>query len=144
MEARAASNIFVFRLTDARIEQLTAEDRSDSVVGSIEIVAAVRGRTKAQTIRYTTSPCCGSIFQIGKYYIAFLSSDSNLFDGNVSNVLGLSDGFDKNSIDRLEDLLSGKNQDELRFASAFEDISQLVIPPPPCSYHGMPSRKWSN
>ena len=144
IEARAASNVFVFRLTDARVEQLASQERSDSVVGAIEIVSVVRGSTNAQTIRYTTTPCCGSVFQVGKYYIAFLSSDSRQFDGNSSNILGLWDGFGQHEIDRLEEMLSSKNENEDRFASAFEDVSQLVVPPPPCSYHGMPSRKWSN
>ena len=132
-EAQAARNVFVFRLIDARIDQDTTGNPSNSVAGTIKVLAHVRGRTRAQQVRYSTSWCCGSRPEVGKYYIAFLSSDAPRFDGNASNVLPLWQEFGRDEADRLEAVLRGKSRLEEVFAYGVDEIHQMRLPPPPCS-----------
>ena len=132
-QAQAARNVFVFQLMDARIDQDVIGRPSDSVTGTIKVLAHVRGRTKAQQIRYSTSWCCGSRLEVGKYYIGFLSSNATHFDANASNVLPLWQEFGREEADRLEAVLRGKARLEEAFAYGVDEISTMRLPPPPCS-----------
>jgi hypothetical protein len=139
-EAQAARNVFVFRLMDARMEQTTAGASSNWVVGTVKILAQVRGSTKTQQIRFSTFYCCGSRLEVGKNYIAFLSSDTLRFDGNASNLVPLWEDFDREDADALEAVLHGKKQLEDVFAYGLEEINQVRPPPPPCPPQGKKSR----
>jgi hypothetical protein len=132
-EAQAATNVFVFRLMDARVVPGVKDAPNTSVVGTIKVVAHIRGRTRAQQIRYSTFYCCGSRLEIGKYYIAFLSSDAPKFDANASNVLPLWQDFGRREADNLEAVLRGKKQLEDVFPYGLDEIHQVRPPPPPCS-----------
>ena len=139
-EARAARNVFVFRLMDARVEPATAGASSNWVVGTVKVEARVRGSTKAQQIRFSTFYCCGSRLEVGKHYIAFLSSDTPRFDGNASNVLPLWEDFDREQADALEAVLRGKTKLEDVFAYGLEEINQVRPPPAPCPPRGKKPR----
>jgi len=140
IEARTASIVFAFRLLDARIEQSTGAEGSDSVVGNIQIVARFRGSPAAEQVRYSVSPCCGSRLEVGKYYIAFLPKDSHLFDGNSSNLRGLFEPFSQHHAELLERLLNGTDEHDSSFYTTFLDISQFPAPPPPCLALGVTAR----
>lgn len=131
-QAQAARNVFVFRLTDARIAKDTTGEPNDLVAGTIKVLAHVRGRTNAQEIRYSTSWCCGSRLEVGKYYIAFLSLDARRFDANASNVLPLWQGFGRDEAERLESVLRGRSRLEEDFAYGVDEIQTMRPPPLPC------------
>jgi hypothetical protein len=134
--AQAARNVFVFQLIDAHVDH----DASDSVAGTIKVLAHVRGRTKAKQIRYSTYWCCGSRLEVGKYYIGFLSSNATRFDANAGNVLPLWQEFGREEADRLEAVLRGKSRLEVAFAYGVEEISSMRLPPPPCLDKGKETR----
>ena len=138
-EARAAKNVFVFRLMEAHVEQPTSSESSNFVTGTITVMARVRGTTKAREIRFSTFYCCGSRLEVGKYYVAFLSSDTTSFDGNASNLLPLWQGFGQREADDLEAVLRGKKNLEDSFAYGLQEINQIRPPPPPCPAHKMQS-----
>jgi hypothetical protein len=131
-QAQSARNVFVFRLVNARIDKDTTGELDDSVTGTIKVLARVRGRTDAQEIRYSTSWCCGSRLEVGKYYIAFLSIDEPRFDANASNVLPLWQEFGREEAVKLESVLRGKSRLEEAFTYGVDEI-HTMRPPPPCS-----------
>lgn len=129
-QAQAARHVFVFRLMDARIDKDTTAEPRDSITGTIKILAHVRGRASAKAIRYSTSWCCGSRLEVGKYYVAFLSLDAPRFYANASNVLPLWQEFGQEEANRLESVLRGKSRLEEAFAYGVDEIHTMRLPPP--------------
>ncbi|MDE2407029.1 MAG: hypothetical protein KGL91_04095 [Xanthomonadaceae bacterium] len=131
-EAQSAKNVFVFRLMASRVDNTSTEERN-SILGTIEVVARIRGSaTKVRHVRYSISECCGSRLEVGKYYVAFLPSDISIFDGNGSNLLPLWQGFGQSEANNLEAVLRGKKRLEDTFAFGLQEIDQVRPPPPPC------------
>ncbi|MDR7135732.1 hypothetical protein J2X06_002950 [Lysobacter niastensis] len=133
-QARTARNVFVFRLTDARAGKDT------QVIGTIKVLADVRGKTTAQEVRYSTFYCCGSRLEVGKYYVGFLPANSARFNGNAGNILPLWGEFDRETADNLEAVLRGKLQLEDAFSYGLEEINQIRPPPAPCPKHSRTGR----
>ena len=131
-EARAAKSVFVFRLMDARVEPIKSGSSGHLVTGTIKVMARIRGATKAKEIRFSTFYCCGSRLEVGKYYVAFLTSDAPRFDGNAGNLLPLWQEFGQSEANDLEAVLRGKKQLEESFAYGLQEINQVRPPPPPC------------
>ncbi len=126
--AQAARNVFVFQLVNARVDH----GASDSVVGTVRVLANVRGRTTATEIRYSTSWCCGTRMEVGKSYIGFRSSDATRFDVNGGNVIPLWLGFTQDTADKLEAVLRGRRGFEEAFAFEMADLHVPPPPPAPC------------
>ena len=130
-QARSVEHVFVFRLMSARA------DKWPRVVGTIQVLANVRGRTEVREIGYSTYHCCGSRFEVGKDYIGFLPAGAlpagkDSFEANAGNVLPLMFGFDRDVAGRLEAVLRGKGHLEDDFSYGMDEINQMRPPPPPC------------
>ena len=139
-QARAANNVFVFQLLDARVAQEVNAPSSSGVVGSIKVLANVRGKTNAREVRYSTFYCCGSRLEVGKYYVGFLPSDTASFYGNAGNILPLWNGINRATADKLEAVLRGGKRLEDAFSYGLEEIHQMRPPPSPCPEDGKDSQ----
>lgn len=129
--ARSADHVFVFRIVEARmLDEVYVE-------AGIKVLQTLHGdATSFRAARYTTRMCCGSRFDIGHVYIAFVHGDGRSFDansGSVGDVTDLDHGPDSELIRRVRSLLAGKaTLAETLGTAAFDRINQVQPPPPPC------------
>ena len=131
-KVRVASHVFVFRLLDARFEQGAEDPSQNSVIGTIHIVANLRGKTTSREIRYSISNCCGSRMEVGKYYVGFQSSDVAQFKVNAGNTLMLWNGYGREIADKLAAVLRGEERLDDAFAYGLEEINLEWPPRPRC------------
>lgn len=126
-EARRASNVFVFRVTSIRAD----DTREFVAVGTLQVLANVRGRTTATMLEYSTGWCGGISLDPGVDYIGFLPSDARVLQASPDTVVPLLFGrYDRGVADRLERVLRGKTSLEEAFGQSW-DLSRRIPPPPP-------------
>jgi len=89
--ARGAKNIFIFRLVQAEVmPSASSEGHAARVLGRIDIVGHLRGNTASfKEIEYSTDHCCGSRFDVGSYFVAFVSKAGPRLVANNGNVMEL-------------------------------------------------------
>ena len=134
--ARDAKQVFVFRLVDAALQREGSEQEVTTiVVGTIEVVADLRGTTNAKRIIYSTLWCCGTRLDVGKYYAAFISDNSEQFDAHSGNLLELGGYYapGSNAGTKLRAVVAGQETLEKAFSEEKRDrTEQIPRPPPPC------------
>lgn len=129
--ARSADHVFVFQIVDARmLDEVYVE-------AAIKVLQPLHGNAaQFRHARYTTRMCCGSRFDIGHIYIAFVHGDGSFFDANSGSVGDITE-FDHDSdselIRRVRSMLAGKaTLAETLGTTTFRRIDQVQPPPPPC------------
>lgn len=136
---RSAKNIFVFRLISA--ELLKSKSKSfvqDQVVGEIELIESIRGKSQFKTIRFSTFWCCGTRLDLGRTYAAFVSGSDNEFYGSSENLLDL--GFSNAPMKEFRAKILAVLSGSAELDNALKEYSQRRIdtlpppppPPPPC------------
>ena len=133
-DARAAGNVFVFRLLSAQVKGGREPGSEFQVRGKIQILANVRGTTTAREVDYWMHQCCGIRMEVGKDYIGFLSADAGQFAANAGNVLPVWGTFGREDADLLEAVLRGKKEVDEAFSYGVQEIMQVRPPPPPCPH----------
>lgn len=131
-DARAASNVFVFRLLSAQVKDGREPGSEFYIRGKIQVLANVRGTTSAREIDYRTHQCCGIRMEVGKDYIGFLSADAGQFTADAGNVLPVWGTFGRENADLLEAVLRGGKEVGDAFSYGVQEIMQVRPPPPPC------------
>ena len=127
--ARRAAEVFVFQLTEAKV--VSDPPLVPTMVGSVRVVAHVRGRSKAREVTYQAGWCCGTRMEIGRYYVAFLDEAGARFTGNLENLVPLPYVGDAGDTSAIEAVLAG----ERSLLDAFPQGEMHTVPappPPPC------------
>jgi len=131
-DARAAENVFVFRLVETELLPSSNGEPAFRVKGRIRVLAHVRGRTKSREIVYSIHDCCGIRLETGKEYVGFTRDNGQHFEGTSVNVLPIWGSFDRSTADSLEAVLRGNEKIEDAFTYGMSEIHQIRPPPLPC------------
>jgi len=143
-QVRAAKTVFVFRLVGADLQPKGAtEFWASTVVGRIQVLDTLRGRTTASRIRYSTFWCCGTRLEVGRSYAAFVSEEGPELAINSGNVLladSTSAPYSASMRARLVDVLKNGKEFDRVFASGWQAQTSQDPPPPPPPPHCPPAR----
>lgn len=131
---RAARDVFTFRLVEARV----AIDRHgkaarDEIVGKVELVERIRGTRKpVREMRFSLGRCCGSRFDVGGYFVAFVNVDGETFVGHSGNVVEIGNDVSlQGARDNIAALLKGDKRLEEAFPRwQLERTEQSPVPLP--------------
>ncbi|MDQ1925148.1 hypothetical protein, partial [Massilia pseudoviolaceinigra] len=89
--ARDAKDVFIFRLTQAKVKHISGDERRGTeIIGQIKIIDRLRGVKKlSDQIKFYTDTCCGTRLDVGSYFVAFVSDAGSQFVAHNGNVVGL-------------------------------------------------------
>lgn len=133
---RAAKEIFVFRIIS---EEIKLEDGSEfkesEVLGKIKVIDWIHGQKKDfKEIQFSTHRCCGSRFDVGNYFVAFVSNNGPKFFAHGGNVLEVGTIYDSSEIRKnITKIRSGGKELEEFFSRADRDRIEQSPVPMPCS-----------
>ncbi|MES3026209.1 MAG: hypothetical protein V4857_31890 [Pseudomonadota bacterium] len=131
---RKAKKIFAFRLMGAEIKKVSSKDPEKmEVVGRILVIDNIRGNKNIfKEIRFTTHRCCGSRFDIGSYYVAFISDNGPKFFANSGNVLEIGTMYDAVEVrEKMAEIYTKKKDlDDVFSRESRDRIEQSPVLPP--------------
>ncbi len=129
---RAAKNVFVFKVMAAAVA--SSETYPDRVVAKIKIVDRLRGKTRFDTVSYSTSWCCGLRIEVGGEYMAFTAESGPKLEINQGNLLAAGVlGYSPDARLRRDVLAILAGRRVVDDALTEESNARLPrIPPPPC------------
>lgn len=128
-----AKNVFIFHLVSARALPDRAGDVSGpQIEGTIEVVDWLRGQGKYRKMRFSTGRCCGSRFDVGTYFVGFVSERGPAFRAHFGNVVEIGTHHDVQEARKdIAAVLSGQRQlDDVFPRSVRERTEQSVVPLP--------------
>ena len=134
--ARAAENVFLFKLMSATVQGEAEEE--GAVAGRVKVLKTYKGNgTQFEKIRTHIRQCCGTRLNVGFTYVAFTSDHGSEFFGNSGSVLdiGISTyGISGEAIDDLVlKILNGSAEGEASYwGSSWRALQIVPVPHPPC------------
>ncbi|MDM5178557.1 hypothetical protein PO883_15265 [Massilia sp. DJPM01] len=122
---RHAKNVFIFRLSQAKVNLISGNKRSGAeIIGRIKIIDRLRGVKKLpEQIRFSTDSCCGTRLDVGSYFVAFISDAGSQFVAHKGNVMEVGREYALSRTKTREKILSvldGKEKLEDFFPGSFE------------------------
>jgi hypothetical protein len=132
---RAAKNVFIFRLIQAKVNLINGHVGSTpEIIGQIEVIDRLRGDEKrVKEIKFSTSSCCGSRFDVGSYFVAFVSEVGPRFVANNGNVVEIGREYPlPQTRANLLAVLDGEKRFEDVFSREFRDRTEQFPIQPPC------------
>lgn len=134
-DVAAAGQVFQFRLLRARLEpEGETVPLRTWVVGDIEITDVFRGEPAWTQMQYSTQmTCCGSRFDIGGEYVAFISGGDAVLFAHHQNVLELGLFYSRDEIvERIGLASNGVPINDVFPAHVRDRTMQMPTPSPPC------------
>lgn len=132
---RGAGDVFMFRLVEASV----AIDRHGKaargeIVGKVELVERIRGtRESVREMRFSLGQCCGSRFDVGSYFVAFVNIDGETFVAHSGNVVEIGNDVSlQGARDNIASLLKGDKRLEEAFPRWQLERTEQSLVPLPC------------
>ncbi len=138
---RSAPNIIVFRIMSAKIVNPNETNLLlDKVEAKIKVVDRIRGKKHTyRNIYFSTSSCCGSRLDVGRYYVAFISETGPSFFANNGNIIDIGERYYPNSVGdidvraKISKILSKEEKFENIFPRHVLDRVEQTPILPPCN-----------
>lgn len=117
-----ASNIFVFRIISAKVRN---ENISNPLMhkneAKIKVVDRIYGEKYLYSdIHFSTSSCCGSRLDVGRYYVAFISEKGPDFLANNGNIIDIGEDYYPDTATEMD--VKNKILKILSKKAKFEDV----------------------
>lgn len=133
--ARNAKDVFIFRLTQAKVKLNSDDERTGTeIIGQIKTIERLRGAKKLpEKIKFATGACCGTRLDVGEYFVAFVSDVGSQFVANSGNVMEVGGKYRlSDTRERILAVLDGKERLEDVFSRADRDRTEQSPVLPPC------------
>jgi hypothetical protein len=149
--AGTATDVFVFRLEAVEIDpDSTRGWRNYKMIGRLAVVEVLKGDgSRFDTVKFNSSPSCGTGLDVRHYYLAFTSEQGKDFTGseaNLSNITEPYDGFreetwsERGVLHAVREFLDGKAEldDRVPHYAHYWLNQDPPPPPPPCPKLSVP------
>lgn len=131
---RAAKEIFIFQLVSAKVKSGVPFATSGAEIeAEIRIVDRLRGRRTFTKMTFYTGHCCGSRFDVGAHFAAFISERGPVFSAYSGNVLEVESMYSVPEARKsIAAILSGRRTLEEVFSRDELDRTTQFPVPLPC------------
>ncbi len=101
---QSASNIFVFRIMSAKVRNETVQNPiMQEVEAKIKVIDRIHGAQHLYSgIHFSTSWCCGSRLDVGRYYVAFISDEGPEFLAHNGNIIDIGERYYPDSVTEID------------------------------------------